>query len=207
MNAPPVRLLLTPLFVLSMLMMCTSALAQGTATGPGTSHIVDPGPIVVIGDPTAPIPIDLDITGPPWNKGISDPKGEIIAPGSMDMIEYIQNVGTEPWYDWHEHILAPPAGLPQSNWVDVIGLFVNGTAIGYTATGLGTPILDLDNFSQPVLPGDILLIEKRVEVFPSTTGSGGPLLRIHEYPTPEPASLALLGIGALSVLGRRKGAL
>ncbi len=205
MNASLSKLLLIPALAITMLVVCGTALAQGTATGPATGHIVDPGPIVVIGDPVSPIPIDLDTLGPPWTKGISDPNGAVTAPGTMDMVEYILNVGTEPWLDWHEHILQPPAGLPQSTWASVTGLFINGNPITFTSTGLGTPNLWMENFSQPVLPGDILLIEKKVNVFPTTVGSGGPLMRIEEYPTPEPASAALMGLGSLLLMARRKG--
>ncbi len=200
------KLLLAPVFTLTLLMMCNNTLAQGTATGPFTSHFVDPGPIVLIGDPASPIPIDLDPTGPPWFKSITDPSGVITAPSLLTMIETIQNVGTEPWLDWHEHILPNAAGVTSpSTWFSV-KLSINGNPIGFNSIGLGTGDLWLDTFSQPVLPGDILVVEKEVEAFPLPPGSTGPILRIAEYPTPEPASLALLSLGSLSVLGRRKAA-
>jgi len=197
------KFILTPILTLVLLATCNTAWAQGTASGPATGHIVDPGPIVVIGDPTNPFPIDLDPNGAPWFKSIDDPNGVIVVPGLLEMKETIINVGTEPWFDWHEHILAPPAGLPQSNWFGV-GMLLNGIPLGFTPTGLGTPNLWLDNFSLPVLPGDVLEITKLVEVDPSTAASGGPLLRIQEYPTPEPASAALLGIGSVVLLGKRR---
>ena len=198
-----IQYILAPVLMLSVLLTTQSAFAQGTATGPGTSHIVEPGLNVYIGDLVSPIPIDLDPFGPPWNKGIADPNGEITAPGALKMHETILNVGDEPWTDWHEIILDPPFGLPQSNWIGVSDLLINGTSIGFSVTGIGTPEIDLFNFSQPVLPGDILQIEKQIEVYPTTTPSGGPLLRILEYPTPEPASAALIGMGSLLILRRR----
>jgi PEP-CTERM motif len=198
------KVLLAPLLALALLAVCNTATAQGTATGPFTSHFVDPGPIVLIGDPASPIPIDLDPTGPPWFKSITDPGGVIAVPSLLTMIETIENVGTEPWYDWHEHILPNAAGIASpSTWFSV-KLSINGTPIGFVPTGLGTQDLWLDTFSQPVLPGDIFVVEKEVEAFPLPPGSTGPILRISEFPTPEPASLALLGLGSLSVLGRRK---
>lgn len=206
MNTLRMRLVLAPVLALALFALCNTALAQGTATGPFTSHIVDPGPIVLIGDPAGPIPIDLDPTGPPWFKSITDPNNVILNPAGelLTMVETIQNVGTEPWYDWHEFIFPNAAGVPSpSSWISV-KLSINGTPIGFTPTGLGTVSLDLDNFSQPVLPGDIFVIEKEVEVFPLLPGNSDPLLRIQEYPTPEPASLALLSLGSLSVLRRRK---
>ena len=182
----------------------TTAWAQGTATSPFTIHEVEPGPIVFIGDPSAPIPIDLDPTGGPWSKSIIDPNAVVTAPGLLTMIETIENAGDEPWYDWHEHILPNAVGAGGvSIWFSV-KLSVNGTPITFASGGLGTGDLWLDTFSQPVLPGDILTVTKEVEVFPLTDGSAGPILRIQEYPTPEPASAALIAVGSLALLGRRK---
>ncbi len=189
---------LIPAMAIAVLVISQAAYAQGTATGPATGHEVVPGPNVFIGDITAPIEIDLDPIGPPWTKGIFDPNGFVAAPGLLKMTETILNVGDEPWTDWHEIILDPPAGLPQSNWAAVGGLSVNGSAITFDMTGLGTPTLDLFNFSSPVLPGDILVIEKFAEVYPTS----GPMLRIEEYPTPEPASAALIGLGSLMLVRR-----
>jgi hypothetical protein len=81
---------------------------------------------------------------------------------------------------------------------------INGNPVVLNASGLGTPNLTLNNFSQPVLPGDIMNIRKTINVFVSPV----PLnMQIAEYPTPEPASFALLGLGSLAVLRRRKEAL
>ncbi len=199
------KLILTPALVLALFSICNTALAQGTATGPFTSHIVDTGPIVLIGDPASPIPIDLDPFGAPWSKSITDPGAVITVPSLLTMIETIENVGTEPWLDWHEHILPNAAGVSSSTWFSV-KLSINGSLIGFTPTGLGTADLWLDNFTLPVLPGDVLEITKEVEVFPLTPGTAGPILRIQEFPTPEPASLALFGLSSLLILGKRKEA-
>ncbi len=207
MNIKQFKQILVPALALALFTMCSSAFAQGTATGPFTLHTIDPGPIVLIGDPVNPIPIDLDPNGPPWLKSITDPNFVVNDPAGelLSMVETIQNVGTEPWLDWHEHILPNAVGVTSSTWFSV-KLSINGSLIGFTPTGLGTADLWLDNFSQQVLPGDILLIEKEVVVFPVPAPGTGPILRIQEYPTPEPASAALLGLGSLLVLGRRKGA-
>lgn len=200
MNASLTRLLLAPVFTLGLLMMCNTALAQGTATGPITSHIVDPGPVVVIGDPVSPIPIDLEPTGAPWLKDISDPFGNIISGGPLDLNETIINVGSEPWLDWHEHILPDATGIVPGVWT-FVDMTINGNPITFNAVGLNTPDLWLDTFSQPVLPGDVLNIRKIIDATP------GPALlqmRIAEYPTPEPASAALLGLGSMLLMARRK---
>jgi len=205
MNAKLSRLILTPVLAVALFTMCSSTFAQGTATGPFTSAFVTPGPNVFIGDAANPIPIDLDVNGLPWSKSITDPNFVITNPAGeiLTLIETIQNVGTEPWLDWHEHILPNAAGVVSSSWLSV-KLSINGNPLGFTPTGLGTADLWLDNFSQQVLPGDILVVEKEVEAFPLLPPSSGPILRLQEYPTPEPASAALMGLGSLIVMARRK---
>lgn len=207
MNASLSRFILTPVLAVALFTMCNTALAQGTATGPFTAGFVTPGPEVLIGDPNNPIPIDLDPNGLPWSKSITDPNGLVTDPAGelLDMIEFIENVGTESWGDWHEHIAPNGAGLPDSTWISV-DLLVNGSSITFNALGLGTPNLWLDTFSQPVLPGDILEIRKVVEVFPVVPTNSGPILRIEEYPTPipEPGSLVLAAVSSLVLIGMRR---
>jgi hypothetical protein len=199
------KLILTPVLALTLLAMCSTAFAQGTATGPFTAAIVTPGPEATFGDLLNPIPIDLDVNGLPWFKSITDPNGVVTDPFGelMSLTETIENVGTEPWFDWHEHIAPNAAGVPSSTWFSV-KLSINGSPIGFVPTGLNTADLWLDTFSQPVLPGDIFVIEKEVVVFPVPPPTTGPILRLTEYPTPEPASLGLMGIGSLVVMGRRR---
>jgi len=202
MNALFSKNILTPILAIALFTTCNTALAQGTATGPITSHIVDPGPIVLIGDPTNPIPIDLDPFGQPWTKNISDSNGNIISGGPLSLDETIINVGNEPWFDWHEHILPDATGAVPGKWITVT-MAINGSSILFNAVGLGTSDLWLDTFSQPVLPGDVLNIRKVIDVTP---GPALVQLSIQEYPTPEPASAALIGLGALGLLGKRRSA-
>jgi hypothetical protein len=205
MNALKTRTIFAPVLMLTLIGMCNSAFAQGTATGPFTSHFITPGPEVLIGDAANPIPIDLDPAGLPWSKSITDPNGLITTTTPLDMTETIINVGTEPWLDWHQLILPNAAGLPNSTWLGV-NLLINGSAIGFNAVGLGTSTLWLDTFSQPVLPGDVLTIQNVVEVFPVLPPNTGAILRLQQFPTPEPASAALIGLGTLTLLGKRRSA-
>ncbi len=196
------RSLFAPILAVAVFSMCSAAFAQGTATGPVTTHTVDNGPIVLIGDPTNPFSIDLDPNGPPWTKNIIDPNLLMINGGILDIVETIINVGTEPWLDWHEHILPDATGVVPGIWVNV-NMSINGNPIGFNAVGLNTANLWLDTFTQQVLPGDILEIHKQLDASPTPALF---TLRIEEYPTPEPASAALLGIGSLLVLARRRAA-
>lgn len=188
--------------------------AQGTALSPSTVHAVDASTNVVwIGGPNdtingpAPYPIDLDATGGPWRKAIvSDPLAGY-GGGSLFFRETIQNVGTEPWTDWHEVMLNN--GSHPSTWGAVTDLRVNGTSISYTATVVGGTTLDLDNFSQPVLPGDILEIDKQYG--PTTSlfvGPGTTINNLLQWPTtnvPEPSSLAsVFGLAVIGLSRRRR---
>jgi hypothetical protein len=189
------------------LMITTTALAQGTATSSSTFHLADNAGIAYAGGPLdlingpGPFPIDLDSTGGPWRKSISsDPAAGFIGTGSFTMIETIQNVGTEPWYDWHEQLYPGGIGVTFTG-AGVTSITVNGNPITFNQVFVsGT--MDLDTFSQPVLPGDVMVIEKDITTTSNVVGPGKTLFLIDEYPTPEPGSAALMGTGALLVLRR-----
>ena len=191
--------------VLALLVAHSGANAQGVSTPLFTIHSVSPGPVVFIGNAASPIPVDLDPVGPPWNKSIGDPNQNVVGIATIDIVETLVNVGTEVWTDWHEVMLPPPVGLVPPAWTSVVNLSVNGNPITYTATGLGTGNLDLFNFSQPVLPGDIFGIHKKALVDGSIVANGA-FLRIQEYPTtvPEPTCLALFAMGALTTFQMRR---
>lgn len=197
------RKLMVAAVALALLTLSSTAQAQGTANGPNTNHVVQPGPGVIIGNPNNPFPIDLDPLGPPWTKTIFDPNFLLLNGGPLNLNESIINVGTEPWYDWHEHILPDASGQVPGNWINV-QMAINGNPITFNAVGLGTPNLDLNGFSQPVLPGDILNIRKIIDVKPGIPGVPNQPIVIQEYPTPEPASAALIGMGSLMLLARRR---
>lgn len=193
----------TSLLVLLLLAMNTTTFAQGVSTPGFTIHNIDPGPVVYIGNAANPIPVDWDGAGSPWLKSINDPNGNVMGVANVDFVETLLNVGTEAWTDWHEILLPPPVGLTSPHWSAVVGLSINGNPIMYTATGIGTGTLDLFNFSQPVLPGDIFEIHKQVLVDSGVIAGG--FLRIQEYPTvPEPACLALLAVTGGLIAGTRR---
>jgi hypothetical protein len=192
-------------FAVLALFVAQNANAQGVSSPLFTIHSVSPGPTVFIGDAANPIAVDLDPTGLPWNKSIGDPNQNVSGIATIDIIETLLNAGTETWTDWHELMLPPPVGLAPPVWTNVVGLSVNGNPITFTATGLGTGSLDLFNFSQSVLPGDVFGIHKQALVDGSIIANG-PFLRIQEYPTtvPEPTSLALLALGACMIAQLRR---
>jgi hypothetical protein len=183
-----------------------SVSAQGVAGGLVTNHVLQPGAQVIIGNAATPIPIDLDPAGPAWFKNVGDPLGAAPGVTIVTLTETIQNVGTEAWGDWHEHLFPAPAGLPPHFWTSVVGLSVNGNPITFTATGVGGQTLDLFNFGQPVMPGDIFTIQKTLQVA-GTANVNGAFLRIAQYPTPhvpEPSTLILAFVGlSVGFRGRR----
>jgi len=190
------------------LMVATTAMAQGTASAPSTVHIADNSGVAYFGGPLdlvngpAPFPIDLDPTGAPWRKTIkSDPLTGFTGTGSFTMIETIQNVGTEPWYDWHEDLLNN--GQLGVVWDAVTQVTVNGNPITFNEVLVGNS-LSIDTFSQPVLPGDIFVIEKDLRTTSKVIAPDTTLFQVLEYPTPEPASAALLGIGSIVLMGKRR---
>lgn len=185
----------------------TTAFSQGVAGSPSTIHFVQPGPQVVIGNAASPMPIDLDPNGGPWLKNIGDPQSNAPGPAIVDLFETVQNIGTEAWGDWHEHFLPAPSGLPNHTWAGVVSLSINGSPIGYTSNITNSGLtLDLFNFSQPVMPGDIFTIHKQI----NTVGSGGvsgAFIRLQQYPTPyfvpEPTSFTITGMSSLAFLAMR----
>ncbi len=192
--------------IFSTLLITTSALAQGTASSPSTFHIAEPTGVAYAGGTAdgvngpAPYPIDLDPTGGPWRKSITtDPTGSFVGFSGFTLIETVQNVGTEPWFDWHEDLFPGAIGAA---WLGVTSLTVNGNPITFNQNIIANSLW-VDSFSQPVLPGDIMVIEKDLVTTANVVGPGVTLFEVLEYPTPEPTSAAMMG-GAMALLLRRR---
>ncbi len=196
---------ITSIAICTIMFFTTAALAQGTATGPSTFHYADPGGVVYVGGPNdlingpAPFPIDLDASGPPWRKAILSDPASGFGSGNITMIETVLNVGTEPWYDWHEQVIPDAVGAA---WSGVNSVLINGLPITFNQMITGSS-LTIDGFSQPVLPGDVLVIEKELYTTANLVGPGKKLVDVLEYPTPEPGSASLMGVGALLLCKRR----
>ena len=192
-------------------MLCSgSALAQGTAAGPTTQHEVDVqnnlayagGPNDTINGPS-PYPIDLDPSGQPWTKEIVTPPTTGYTGGLFDMFESIKNAGTETWHDWHEDLTSGALGVGW-NSAGVVSAKVNGSPITFNQTFILSN-LNIDSFSQPVLPGDTLELHKQITIFTdNVAGPGEIIFTIEQFPTPEPASAAMLAVLAMCGTAHRR---
>lgn len=149
-----------------------------------------------------------DPNGGPWIKNLVSPTGGnvIAAPGqTFTLLESLIIAPNLPWSDWHEQILTPGW-----DWTGPAVLFANGSpAPGLTV--VNTP-------GGPTSGGTIdfyfnsLPVGTKVDIRKQLTYVGGPtgvpfdgVVRIAEYPTPEPATLGLMALGGTALLRRRRG--
>lgn len=170
-----------------------------TTTNPPTGWTVtDPAGL--------PIPVSLDPSGPVWGKVFAGPNGgPFVQPAlgpALPVVEQLVVAGTIPWTDWHEDVIGVDAsGVPDPNWTWANPmLLVNGLP----APGLTTSLSggSLSFYFNPVAPGSIITIQKNLiyNGIPGTAFIG--TLAIHEYPTPEPATMGMLALGGIAALRR-----
>ncbi len=157
-------------------------------------------------------PVIRDPNGPAWIKTLTGPNGlpTVAQPGqSFHLIETLIIGPDLGWTDWHEQILSPgwdwvlPNPLPPmlyGNGSPAPGLVTVHTP-GNSATG-GT----IDFYFDELPPGTTVTIRKVLQYNdPTGTPFEGKVV-IAEYPTPEPATLGLVGLSGLLLFVRKRSA-
>jgi hypothetical protein len=159
------------------------------------------------------IGVTLDPTAGPWIKNLLGPNGGNVsaddtgftAPSSYALDEHLVIGGQLSWTDWHEDVLTPGwniGALISANGGPVHGLVVDLTDTNWPTTG-GTVSMTFD----PLPPGTRIDLKKTLSWVgdPKVIGNlFNGVIRIAEYPTPEPGSAVLFGLGIVGLLLLRR---
>lgn len=190
----------------SLILLATgaSALAQGVGN-PGSLPTVFPQN-TPSGWDIGPYAVELDPAGPPWSKVLTDPAGGPVT-GTVGQTytlhEQLIIAGTLPWTDWHEHITTIGWEWQQSSTVLANGAPVGGFNAIYTPATSATGGM-VDFYFNSLAPGTVVDIFKTLQFAGQVGQFNTGTIDIHEFPTPEPASLLMLAGGGLLLLKRRR---
>jgi hypothetical protein len=154
-----------------------------------------------VGSSSDPVAVALDPLGPVWTKHVQTQPGMTILPGHRVLLtEYLTITGEREWTGWQERILTENFA-----WVDylttlrVAGSPAPGLSIDYTPPG-APPGSGVAFSFDALTPGTQLEIRTRLVYTGSQPFSGS--IVVQEFPTPEPASAVLMGLGSLMIARR-----
>lgn len=156
--------------------------------------------------PGATVQIDLGDVAWGDSAGPIIKKFTMTGAGNITLVETIHVSGTVAWTDWDEQIMVP--GPVAGTWVPspdtdllewIAPVTVVGAGAGWTWTDDEPNDILVIDFNPPVVPSTDLTITKTI-----ANPNGVPVFQIWEWPTvPEP-SIALVGIGLLGLMRRKK---
>jgi hypothetical protein len=193
----------------SFILLATGAIALAQGVGnPGSLPTVFPQN-TPSGWDIGPYAVELDPAGPVWSKVLTDPSGGPVT-GTVgttySLHEQLIVSGTLPWKDWHEQITTIGWEWQQSSSIFANGAPVGGFNAVYTpATSASGGSVDFSFNS--LAPGTVVDIFKTLQFAGQVGQFNTGTIDIHEFPTPEPASLLMLTLGSAMVLKRRRGCL
>jgi hypothetical protein len=111
----------------------------------------------------------------------------------------ITNTGTEAWGDFHFGVFSGTMYYEET--LGYPTLLINGSPVALDVTLSDPQQLDLEFYSTPIDSGDTAIFS----VYTNNEQDGGMFgISFWPSPVPEPATLAMLGLGSLVFLRRRK---
>jgi MYXO-CTERM domain-containing protein len=155
------------------------------------------------------IPVQLDPNGSPWTKtlvGDMNIGGGVVYanPGDTFSVQELLMVApTQSWTDWHEDLLSP-----EWDWLGPTTLLANGLpAPGLSFSTTPATLVSggtIDFTFNPLPPGTQVTIQKTLHYAGLSGQMYASKVIVSENPTPEPATAALLALGGLAVVRRRR---
>jgi hypothetical protein len=153
----------------------------------------------IIGTPSNPVFVELDPTGPVWLKHLTTQDAASISylDGVVRVEENLLVGGGLSWTGWHTQVDTEGFRSRYWIWFPQVGpaftIVANGSAVPANITMLDT---GYDVTFPPLQPGtNVTIVQEFVWSDQAMPFTG--TIQMHQYPTPEPATLAFLALAGL----------